>query len=184
MAKGARITKTFGLALVGAGLMGVALTGVVPLSGAAAASAVGTRPIMFPCTVPQGTGPTHAAVIGNAQNGTTICVAVGERLLVSLSAPAGTGTQWQQVTASPPGVLVRSPMPVTASEVVTSTTFLAMGQGRARLSSQRRACPATPAGSASCEALISWGATVEVRGPHRNLPVPRPLFSPLLPAAS
>jgi hypothetical protein len=178
VAKGARTTMTFGAAL-----MGVALVGVPSLSGAGTASAARARPIMFPCVVPQEAGAASAGAIGNAQNGTTICVTVGEKLLVSLSAPAGTGMEWQHVVASPPGVLVAAPIPVTAGEAVTSTAFLAMGQGRATLSSQRRACPAAQAGPASCETSVSWGVTVDVRGPHRNLPLPHPYFSGWLPAA-
>jgi hypothetical protein len=182
VAKGARATITFRAALLGATLAGVVASAVAALSGAASASPAEARPILFPCVVPQATGPAHAGLIGDSQNGTTICVPVGERLLVSLAAPAGAGMAWQHVVASPPGVLVVAPMPVTPARAVTSAAFLARDEGRATLTSQRRACPTAAAGSASCQALVSWKVTVEVRGTQRNLPLPHPVAPRPLPA--
>ncbi len=49
---------------------------------------------------------------------------------------------------------------------MTGAGFLAKREGIVKISSYRHACPATAAGSASCDALISWKVTVVVRGPQ------------------
>jgi hypothetical protein len=189
-------------ATFGAALISLALVGVLPFTGVGNASAAVPRPVLSPCTTPAGTGPVgsgpvgsgpvgsgpvgsgpvgsgpvraltvYTAVIGNRQNGETICVAVGDKLLVSLSAPAGKALQWQHIVASPTGILIPAPMPVTLGRARTSTDFLARQQGRVKLSSQRRVCPPAAPGPVSCQALLSWEVTVVVRGSHQILPQP------------
>jgi hypothetical protein len=86
--------------------------------------------------------------------------------------------------ASPSGVLVPLPTPVSTDRVVTSTIFQAKRQGTVRLSSQRRGCPLAVAGSASCEVLVLWQATVRVHGLGGALPQPHPLVPQATSAAA
>ncbi len=76
-------TATFKAVAVGAVLAG----SLLPNTGGGAASAQST-PIALPCLVPAPASPGHYRSIGNQQNGQTICLVLGGKLLVSLSAPA------------------------------------------------------------------------------------------------
>ncbi len=152
--------------------VGAVLAGTFSLATASNASAAGARPIVLACKVPAGAWPGHYGSIGNQQNGETVCVVLGGKLLVSLSAPAGAGSAWQNIVVSPAGILTPAPMPRPVRQGMTGAGFLAKREGIVKISSYRHACPATGAGSASCDALISWKVTVVVRGPQRVLPQP------------
>jgi hypothetical protein len=151
---------------------GAVLVGTFSLATACNASAAEARPIVLACKVPAGAWPGHYGSIGNQQNGETLCVVLGGKLLVSLSAPVGAGSAWQNVVVSPAGILTPAPVPSPLRSGVTGAGFLARHEGIVKISSYRRACPATGAGSASCDALILWKVTVVVRGPQRVLPQP------------
>ena len=71
--------------------VGAVLAGTFSLATASNASAAEARPIVLACKVPAGAWPGHYGSIGNQQNGETVCVVLGGKLLVSLSAPAGAG---------------------------------------------------------------------------------------------
>lgn len=114
------------------------------------------------CMIPHGAGPGYDASITNRQDGRTVCVSVGERLLVSLSAPTPTATPWQRVHVSPSGVLRIAPLPVLLPRGATATNFVAIRRGAVQLSSARPACTSVASGSASCAVLVSWRATVVV----------------------
>jgi hypothetical protein len=167
-----------------AALAALVLVGVPLVTATRNALASGIPPIASPCGVMDGQAPARIHEIGNSQNGTTICATQGEKLVVSLSAPAGAGMEWQRIVASPSGVLVPLPTPVSTDRVVTSTIFQAKRQGTVRLSSQRRGCPLAVAGSASCEVLVLWQATVRVHGLGRALPQPHPLVPQATSAAA
>jgi hypothetical protein len=152
--------------------VGAVLAGSFSPATAGSASAAETRPIVLGCMVPAGAWPGHYGSIGNQQNGETVCVVVGGKLLVSLSAPAGAGSAWQNIVVSPAGILTPAPTPSPVRSGVTGAGFLAKREGIVKISSYRRACPATGPGSASCDALVSWKVTVVVRGPQRVLPQP------------
>jgi hypothetical protein len=156
-----------------AALVGAVLTGVVTSTGTNSASATGANTSVLPCILPTGGLSGHSGSIGNRQNGETICLTLGEKLLVSLSGPMQTGMAWQHIAASPTGILRALPLPITLARGVTAADFLAKGEGTVRLSSHRRACPPATPGSASCDALVAWNVTVTVHGPHR--PVPQPV---------
>jgi hypothetical protein len=160
-------TVTFRAAVVGA-----VLAGGFSLATVSNATAAGPGPISVGCIVPAGAWLGHYGSIGNQQNGQTICLVLGGKLLVSLSAPAGAGPEWQSVAVSPAGVLTAAPMPVPLRRGVTAAGFLAKRPGTVKLSSDRRACPSAGAGSGSCDALVSWKVTVVVRGPQRAVPQP------------
>ncbi len=152
--------------------VGAVLAGTLLLATAGSASAAEARPTVLACRVPAGAWPGHYGSIGNQQNGETVCVVLGGKLLVSLSAPAGAGSAWQTIVVSPAGILTPVPRPSPVRPGMTGAGFLAKREGTVRVSSYRRACPATGAGSASCDAVISWKVTVVVRGPQRVLPQP------------
>jgi hypothetical protein len=168
---------TFRAAAVGAVLAGTFSAGILAggafsLATAGNASATEAMPIVLACRVLAGAWPGHYGLIGSQQNGETVCVLLGGKLLVSLSAPPGAGSAWQHIVVSPAGVLTPAPMPSPVRPGVTGAAFLAKREGTVKITSYRRACPVTGAGSASCDALISWKATVVVRGPQRALPQP------------
>ena len=91
--------------------VGAVLAGTFSLATAGNASAAEARPIVLACKVPAGAWPGHYGSIGNQQNGETVCVVLGGKLLVSLSAPAGAGSAWQNIVVSPAGILTPAPMP-------------------------------------------------------------------------
>ena len=155
-----------------AAAVGAVLVGSYSLATAGGASTAEARPIVLGCMVPAGAWPGHYGSIGNQQNGEAVCVVLGGKLLVSLSAPAGPGIAWRNIVVSPAGILTPAPMPNPVRPGVTGAGFLAKREGIVRISSYRRGCPATGAATASCDALISWKVTVVVRGPQRVLPRP------------
>ncbi|MGW2385508.1 hypothetical protein [Streptomyces sp. NPDC001658] len=97
--------------------------------------------------------------LGAADNGRTVCVAVGGTVRVSLD---GTRSRpWEPVTSDGGG------LKATNSGVVllpgdASAAFEAVSAGRARLRSSRPVCSKEP-GRISCDALQEWGVTVVVR---------------------
>jgi len=152
--------------------VGALVAGTLSLATVGSASAAEARPIVVGCMVPAGAWPGHYGSIGNQQDGETVCVVVGGKLLVTLSAPAGASTAWRNIVVSPAGILTPATMPSSVRPGVTGAGYLAKREGIVRISSYRRACPAAGAGSASCDALVSWKVTVVVRGPQRVLPQP------------
>jgi hypothetical protein len=171
-------TVTFRVAVVGAFLAG----GFSSVTASNAATAE-PRPVSVGCLVPAGAAVLgHYGSIGNQQNGETICLVLGGKLLVSLSAPMVPRLEWQGIVASPAGILTPAPTPSPLRRGATSAGFLARRPGVVTLSSNRRACPSAGAGTASCDTLVSWKVTVVVHGPQRAIPqplkvVPQPVFS-------
>jgi hypothetical protein len=160
--------------------LGALLAAAVTVIGAEAASAgqpiVPVQPIApvqpkFPlCVYPSGAGPGYNASIGNQDNGKTVCIRIGEKLLVSLSAPTATGVQWAHVQVSPAGVLTAAPLTLMLSRGMTAANFLAVRNGVVKLSSQRHVCPPAANGGASCDAMLGWRATVIVRSGGKPIP--------------
>jgi hypothetical protein len=130
--------------------------GMVAGGGAGASPVLPNRPACAP--VP---GPGDNAWIGNEQNGKKICVRVGEKLLVTLSAPPSSGLDWERIRVSPPGVLTAGPPTLMLARGVTAANFLAAHPGVAHLSSQRMVC-SPPKSQVACGAKVSWKATVVV----------------------
>jgi hypothetical protein len=97
--------------------------------------------------------------LGAADNGRTVCVAVGGTVRVSLD---GTRSRpWEPVTSGGRGLKAAN------SGVVllpgdASAAFEAVSAGRARLSSSRPVCAKEP-GQISCDALQEWRVTVVVK---------------------
>ncbi len=78
-----------------------ALAAVVCSSGPAGAGALARADVTTArCAAPHGAGPGYNASIGNAQNGMTVCIAVGEKLLVVLSSGNPNGSPWGAVRVS------------------------------------------------------------------------------------
>ncbi len=89
--------------------VGAVLAGTFRWPRRATRSAAGARPIVLACKVPAGAWPGHYGSIGNQQNGETVCVVLGGKLLVSLSAPAGAGLRGKTSWSLRPGSLPRLP---------------------------------------------------------------------------
>ena len=95
--------------------VGAVLAGTFSLATAGNASAAEARPIVLACKVPAGAWPGHYGSIGNQQNGETVCVVLGGKLLVSLSTPAGPDlrgkTSWSRRRGSLPRLPCQTPCP-------------------------------------------------------------------------
>jgi hypothetical protein len=100
--------------------------------------------------------------IGALQNGETVCLTVGQKLLVELASPATTGLGWAPVDVSPPGILAKGPSTAMYSRFVTEASFIAKHKGIAELSSQRPTCSVPRGSGVTCAALLHWGARVVV----------------------
>lgn len=149
----------------------MALAGVAVAAAAASGpSAVLNAPTVPPtieptsCNVPHHPGPGYNASIANQQNGQRICIGVGERLLVILTAPSPDGPVWRPITAAPPGTLRVAPLRLMLPRGVTATNFLAVRKGVAQVTSERPVCGPAPPGGASCDAIALWRATIVVQG--------------------
>ena len=115
------------------------------------------------CMVPHGAGPGYNASIGNKQNGKTVCVTVGEKLLVILSVGSPNGDPWHPLHLSKQGVLKLAPLTLMLSRGLTPTNFEAARPGVVRLSSERSPCGQKATGVATCDVIEVWQATVIVR---------------------
>lgn len=150
---------------VGAALLGGALTfAVISVVGPGATANAGTLPLSrsAACTSVHNPGPGYNASIGTAQNGKLVCVNVGEKLLVLLSAPSDTELGWSRIAVKPPGILASAPITLMFSRNVTAENFLAKRQGTVELTSERSAC-AVPRGSqVFCGSVLRWEAKVVV----------------------
>jgi hypothetical protein len=122
------------------------------------------------CLVPHGSGPGYSASIGNLQNGRTVCITIGERLLVLLSAGSKGASPWSQIRVSKSGILEIAPLTLMLARGTTGTNFQAERSGTVRLTSQRPACAPTTSAVATCDAIELWQANVVV---HRSAPSPR-----------
>jgi hypothetical protein len=149
---------------------GVALAALVALAagypaGASATpptSSTGTTGAPGPCQAAGGGGPGYSASVGTKHNGATICLKVGQKLLVLLSAPHLQGPDWSPIAASPPGVLRPAALTLMLPRGTTAENFRAVRVGTARLRSTRPVCPDTP-GRPHCLAIEGWSVTVSVR---------------------
>lgn len=122
------------------------------------------------CVVTYGAGPGYDASIGNRENGKTICVVLGERLLVFLSAPfvflsapSPTSSPWHAVHVSQPGILRIVPLALDLPRGATATNFQAVHLGSVQLTSERPTCAPSAAGAPTCLAIVLWRATVVVQ---------------------
>jgi len=154
-----------------AGILGVLLV-ATPVAGAvtsAEASLPSEQPSAPASCAPMGRpGPGYNASIGNPQNGKRVCITVGEKLLVLLSAPPTGGSDWQRIEVSPSGILMVTPLRLMLSRNLTATDFMAARQGVVQLSSQRPACSRPPKSQTMCGAVVSWEAIVVVRGAQKD----------------
>lgn len=145
-------------------LSGLAVSAGVTPADSPGATPAGARTLPH-CLVPHGAGPGYNASIGNSQNGKTVCIAVGEKLLVLLSGGSPNASPWRAVHVSKPGILKIAPLTLMLTRGLTGTNFRAVRVGTVRLTSERSPCvPTTPAG-ARCNVIEIWQATVVVRGP-------------------
>ena len=85
------------------------------------------------CLVPHGSGPGYSASIGNLQNGRTVCITIGERLLVLLSAGSKGASPWSQIRVSKSGILEIAPLTLMLARGTTGTNFQAERSGTVRL---------------------------------------------------
>jgi hypothetical protein len=128
-----------------------------PLAGSPAIGGVSTSG----CTAPQGGGPGYSASLGNDQDGKTVCITVGEKLLVVLSAGSPNGPPWRPVHVSKPGILEIVPLTLMLSQGLTATNFEGARAGRVRLTSERSQCT-QKSSAARCNLVQLWQATVVV----------------------
>jgi hypothetical protein len=102
---------------------------------------------------------TSASELDAGDSGSTVCLAVGDTLRVSLD---GTKSRpWKPVTT------VGGGLEATNSGIVllpgdASSAYKAVSAGRVELSSQRPLC-ATGAGKVSCKGIQEWWVAVEVK---------------------
>jgi hypothetical protein len=150
--------RTAILGTVLAGVLAGTVAGPVPVAAAAPAPAA----VASSCAPPGAAGPGYSASIGNPQNGKRVCIEVREKLRVSLSAPGTGPLRWGRIHASPAGILTTTPSLVVPTLGVTATTFMAVREGIAVLSSERRACSPPPKSSMSCGPALHWKVTVVV----------------------
>ena len=136
------------------------LAAVLTCSGAGSASAALPSGPLLPsgprCTSPGGPGPGYNASIGSKQNGETVCLIVGEKLLVLLSAPPATGLSWGHVQVTPLGILTVAPLTLMLSRGLTGTNFLAAHPGVVELTSVRHLCSPAQSNEMGCMSLLLW----------------------------
>jgi hypothetical protein len=149
-----------------------------PLAGAVTVNRVTA------CNSVHDPGPGYNASIGTAQNGETVCITVGEKLLVFLAAPAATTLGWAPIRVAPQGILTAAPLSLMLSRNVTAENFFARRQGLVELSSQRPACNVPPRSQVFCGAVLRWDARVEVLAKRKIQLPPVPVTGRLVPVPS
>ena len=132
------------------------VTGPVPTT-----TRVAGPPVL--CAAPKGPGPGYSASVTNKQDGETVCITVGEKLLVFLTAPSPGASPWRGVHTSKPGILRTVPLTLVLPRGATAVNFLAVRQGVVELTSQRPVCVPGPPNVAACDAIMLWRVTVVVR---------------------
>jgi hypothetical protein len=152
------IMRTAILRVVLAGVLAGAVAGPVPVAAAAPAPLAVTTT----CAPLGAAGPGYNASIGNRQNGQRVCIEVSEKLRVSLSAPSAVLLRWAPIHVSPVGILTATPSNVVTVLGVTATTFVAVREGTAVLTSHRRACLPPPKSSLDCGPALRWKVMVVV----------------------
>ena len=110
-------------------------------------------------------GHPKAITVTSADNGKTIHVARGERVMVTLAVnlkhnPDAT-TWWHAITESG-GALKELPQTFMVPRGVTAARYDAIAAGKATLSSTRAVCP-THSGAPTCHSMQSWHVTIDVR---------------------
>jgi hypothetical protein len=158
------VRKT-GTVSVGAALLSGALIFTVIFAvGTGAAASAGTLPPSpsAACTRVHNPGPGYNASIGTAQNGKSVCVSVGEKLLVFLSAPANSELGWSRIAVTPPGILASAPFTLMLPRNVLAENFLAKRQGTVDLTSERSACSVPRGSQVFCGSVLRWEAKVVV----------------------
>ncbi|HMK97078.1 MAG TPA: hypothetical protein VK425_05980 [Acidimicrobiales bacterium] len=153
-----------GAATIGAGPWAMAGLGPAGAAVPAAAPAVASG-----CVAVKGTGPGYNVTVGLAQNGETVCLTVGEKVLVWLSTSVSSKVRWAPPRVSPPGILVPAALTLMLPRNVTAENFLAERAGLVQVSSERRACPPPTPGSASCGAILGWQVRLLVRAVARPI---------------
>ena len=124
------------------------------------------------CLIPHGSGPGYDASIGNQQNGKSVCITVGERLLVVLSSGEPNASAWRAIHVSKPGILQVAPLTLMFSRGTVGTNFKATRIGSVKITSERPACPQAPSGAPTCDAIELWRVTVIVSALTSTLPKP------------
>jgi hypothetical protein len=164
-----RMTRTWPArgALLGRALVTAALFGGSAGAAPAAASVVTPKPVPA-CSAVQGPGPGYNASVGTAQDGKTVCITVGEKLVVFLSAPVTTGLAWAPIEVAPKGVLTPAPLTLMLPRNVRAENFLATRPGRVELSSDRPACSVPRGSQVSCGAILLWEVKVAVTTPSKG----------------
>ena len=145
-------------------LSGLAVAAGVTAPASHAATPAGAKALPH-CLGPHGAGPGYNASIGNRENGKTVCIAVGEKLLVLLSGGSPNASPWRAVHVSKPGILRTAPLTLMLTRGLTGTNFQAVRAGTVRLTSERSPCVPTTSAGARCNVIEIWQATVIVRGP-------------------
>ena len=94
-----------------------------------------------------------------ADNGHTVCVAVGDRFSVKL--PDDGKGHWSAITTDSNAVdllLLTGSPPISG----TQADFVARHKGTAKLTSSRPVCPSTAPGTMNCKSLQAFVVTVTV----------------------
>jgi hypothetical protein len=164
MRKGATLLRRLSPLVAVPALLLLASGGAAPASAQRAKTSLPSPVWMASsCHVPSGHGPGYDASIGVKQDGETLCIKVGETLLVLLTAPSPNGPRWGHIAALPPGILGPAPMTLMLSRGATAANFRALKAGTVELTSVRRVCPPAKPGVATCDSMQAWRVTVKVK---------------------
>ncbi len=88
----------------------------------------------------------------------TVCVAVGGTVTVDLS--SADGSKWLPIDVS--GASLQPAGTPSAAVGAQTATYTAKSTGSTDITSEHRACPSV-AGAVSCNAIIAWKVTVQVK---------------------
>jgi hypothetical protein len=94
-------------------------------------------------------------------NGTTVCLALGGDLSVSLQ--GAPGQEWAQPRVTPAEVLRSTPLRYSGPPDTLAWAYTAAAAGTADITSSRSACPPPAPGSAACHAQQAFRVSVTVR---------------------
>ena len=121
-------------------------------------------PVFTPLVWPPAAGsaaPRHTVMISVSDNGRSFCVKPGTGVLVILRGTPD--RKWAPIHASSRAVVPRANGHLLLALGVTGAYFVAARAGTAVISSARPACAAATPGTASCDTMLAFRATLVVR---------------------
>jgi hypothetical protein len=133
--------------------------GLLLLAGCATPGAGGTAGTAQSPSSVDPSGCPRTLMLTDEDTQTTVCVAVGGTVSVSLA--GAPGQEWKPLQRSGTGLTEQPPASVATAGTIAF--YRATAAGSAQLSSSRSACPAASPGAVSCHALQAFTVTVDIR---------------------